>query len=209
MNDLPGNPGAEPRGDTAAARADLILRGAKTDELAEVHRLLVEEIRRNPHYNAEFKAHEERRMTLAYLKHLHAVDPDLVFVAHRRSRGRIAGFFIASPDCGHLWLHWGVALQEFRDGRRSLITIRAMVKSLDNGRWSKICTAIRTSNRPALILMRACGFKPLCVLKDHWFGQDYKLLELPLNKVVPGYDTGYRPGRVGRVRQALRRLSDG
>ncbi|MCF6303564.1 MAG: hypothetical protein L3J13_10300, partial [Devosiaceae bacterium] len=83
--------------------------------------------------------------------------------------------------------------------------LRALIEHFDNGRFHKIATYTKLGN-PAVALLKRFKFDLTCTLKNHIFGEDYMLYELPLTKTQKGYDTGTGMGRLGRIKARIRTL---
>ena len=95
---------------------------------------------------------------------------------------------------------------KFRDTKLGMFGMRAFDEHWDNGRFHKAFTFVRPENEVALLLLRRYGYKQVCVLEKHIFGQDYLLVEKPYTKVSDDYDSGVNIGRLGRLKQRVKTL---
>jgi ribosomal protein S18 acetylase RimI-like enzyme len=91
----------------------------------------------------------------------------------------LLGFCICQEQNGPIWLEWyGV-----RDDARGRGVGEALVRwvcaeAAANGA-TKIWCATRTNNAPSASLFRKLEFQALCLMKNHWYGEDYTLWEKP------------------------------
>ena len=179
------------------------VRAATLADIDIVHTRLMEAIDTSPHYTDRFKAFEKQRMGKRYLRTLLAVDPYhiLIVVADNKP----AGFMITSPQYGALWLHWSYIFPEMRRASLAMAGLRALIAHWDNGQYHKISTYTKDGN-PAVALLKRFKFSLTANLKNHIFGEDYLLYELPLTKTKEGYDYGTGLGRLGRLKARIRTL---
>ncbi len=177
----------------------LLVRAGHLDDLATIHQLLMTEIDQNPYYNQITKTTEKQRLTPSYLKHLYTIDPHLLMIG--MVEGKIAGFIIACPSQGAIIIDWALALHEYKPYLVSSNVLRKFIDYFDQNQWHKISAYVITKNRRPALLLAGYDFKKTCVLKAHFFGEDYSLWELPLNKTKPGYELGIRTGRWGCFKQ--------
>jgi RimJ/RimL family protein N-acetyltransferase len=181
-------------------------RPAEGDELALIHGELMAVIDESPHYNAEFKAYEKGRLTLAYLKLLQQHDPWHVIALI--SEGKVGGALISGPEYGAIFRYWSWIFPDYRRTRLGMHGMRAFDAHFDSGRFHKAYTFVRPENEVALALLHRYGYTTTAVLKQHIFGQDYCVVERPYTKLVDGYDHGVGPGRLGRLKRRLTSLFD-
>jgi RimJ/RimL family protein N-acetyltransferase len=188
----------------AKAAPRFATRAATPADLPLIHRELMAVIDESPHYNAEFKAHEKSRLTLAYLQLLQRNDPWHVMCL--LSEGKIGGALISGPEFGAIFRYWSWIFPAFRQTRLGMHGMRAFDEHFDNGRFHKAYTFVRPENEVALALLRRYGYAQTCVLKTHIFGQDYCVMEKPYTKVTDTYDHGVGRGRLGRIAARISRL---
>lgn len=169
--------------EASGGRPDLVVRPAERRELGRIAALLRAEIAASEIYGAAFRAHEQRRMSAAFLEEVWAIDQGCVMVG--LIEGEIAAFSVCSLDNGIVWMHWGATLARFRRFGTALRASAAMVERFRGRCFSKLCTVSRIGNRRAEALLRRSGFRAACELRNHWFGEDFILWELPLDPVEP------------------------
>jgi L-amino acid N-acyltransferase YncA len=119
----------------------------------------------------------------------------------------MVGVLITMPEFGTLWAPWVYIEPGHRAKALGLSMIRTMIKHWDHGRFHKIACHVRPENRLARLVFRRVGFAEVALLSKHAFGEDILLLERPLEKTAPGYDTGLSLTRGQRLKLALGRLS--
>jgi L-amino acid N-acyltransferase YncA len=174
------------------------VRAATPADLQNVRAQLWEAIDASPYYSERFKAHEKSRFGIPYLRALIAADPWHVAVVQQSSQ--IAGFAISTPELGTLWSSWTYVAPQFRAQALGVYLTRTMIRHWDNGRFHKIACLVRPDNRVTLSLVAHFGFSKMALLKQHIFGEDYWLLERPLNKSIEGYDNGISMSRLRLLR---------
>ncbi len=180
------------------------LRPIKLHEIAQVHVWLMQAIDESPFYNDMFKQYEKSRLTKNYLQNLFFADPAHIMIM--LDNDEPCGFMINGPELGTLWLYWSYLFPSHRKGLLAMSAMRAFIKHWDNGRFHKIATYTKDGNRPAEMIMKRAGFKHICTLENHIFGEDYHLYEIPLNKVSKTYDRGLKTGRFNSLKQWLKRV---
>jgi RimJ/RimL family protein N-acetyltransferase len=181
----------------ASAGPSYSVRAAHGADLELIHRQLMAVIDESPHYNAEFKAFEKGRLTRDFLETLQRHDPWHVMAL--LSNDEVGGALISGPEFGAIFRYWSWIFPEFRRTHLGMHGMRAFDSHFDHGRFHKAYTYVRPENAVALALLRRYGYTQTCVLKNHFFGQDYALMERPYTKVSEGYDHGVGPGRLGRL----------
>ena len=181
-----------------AGDADLAPRPARPSDVKRVAALLAQAIDTSPFYGERFKQNEKRRLDERLLRTLIAIDPWHVALAWRD--GEIAALTITIPEFGTLWSPWIYVVPGGRSQALGLSMIRFMKRHWDNGRFHKVACYVRPDNETAQKVFSHFGFERIAHLKDHLFGEDYLLYELPLTKVTEGYDNGLAVGRAMRLR---------
>ena len=88
----------------------------------------------------------------------------------------------------------------------AMSAMRGFIEYWDNGRFHKIATYTKHGNEPAAAIMVRFGFKHVCILEKHIFGEDYLLYEHALNKTSQGYDHGVGGGMLWSVKQKVKKL---
>lgn len=174
---------------------------ARHADLKQIRAKIAEAIDASPYYNDRFKAHEKSRLDDIFLRTLIAIDPWHIALA--RNGTAIAGFIITVPEFGNLWSPWVYVAPEARAKALGLSMIRYMIRHWDNGRFHKISCYVRPDNHAARAVFSRFDFVEIALLKNHVFGEDYYLLERPLNKIADGYDSGLQLNRPQRLRVRL------
>lgn len=164
------------------------IRPATLGELDQVHAWIMEAVTDSPFYNDTFKAFEKARLSKEYLRNLHATDPAHIMVM--TDDDDPVGFMMSGPEYGTLWLYWSYLIPEKRRSTQAMSSMRAFIAYWDNGRFHKIATYTKNGNRAAEAIMKRLGFKFICTLENHIFGEDYLLYEHTLTKTSQDYDRG-------------------
>lgn len=194
-----------PEPDDAPKKTSVTLQPATYAQLPLARDLLIEAISTSPFYGEKFKSAELRRFNQHFFERLHITSPSHILLC--RVENEIAGCMISSPEYGAIWLHWSYLKPEYRQGANALKAMRGFVEHFDNGQFHKIATYTKTGNDAAAAIMRRYGYKHICTLEQHIFGEDYLLYERALTKTVEGYDQGVKAeGRFGRFKRQLLRV---
>lgn len=148
---------------------------AEADAVAD---MLAEVITTLDFYNAEARATEIALYTGAYLAKQLASDPDAVLVAEQDQT--IIGFCISRPDDGPCWLSWFGARLGYRGKGIGTILLAALHSARRASGIHKIWCDSRTDNHASRACLARAGYREICTLSDHWYRQDYVLLECRL-----------------------------
>jgi RimJ/RimL family protein N-acetyltransferase len=189
---------------SADLKAGRSIRPAAPADIPMIRAYLAEAIDSSPFYNDAFKAHEKARFSADFLLALISADPWYVPIIHYK--GEVAGFGISTPEFGVLWATWIYISPKFRRTGIALAAIGMLVRRWDNGRFHKISCYVRSDNTRSEAVMAHFGFVRTALLRAHLFGQDYWLMERPLNKTVAGYADDIRLGRLRLMKLRLRHL---
>ena len=139
---------------------------------------MVEVISTLGYYNERARKEEIAKYTSPKLEDLAADDPDAVFVAYAHEEP--IGFCISRYDDGLIWLSWfGVKNGHRRVGVGTAL-LRAMIGTVRRRQCHKVWCDSRTSNKESEIVLGQAGFRKICEVKNHWYGQDFFLWERSL-----------------------------
>lgn len=142
--------------------------------------LMREVIAAVPFYSDEAKRSETGKYGEESLREAAAVDPDAVLVA--KAGGDVVGFCVSRPDDGLIWLSWFGVHPAWRGaGVADLLLARLEGAARARGIHKVWCDS-RTTNLPSRRALARAGFREICTVQNHWYGQDFVLLEKP----VPG-----------------------
>lgn len=127
------------------------------------------------YYNEAAKRSEAAKYTPALLREAVRAAPDSILVA--KWGDRIVGFLFGEEDDGLVWLAWfGVELAYRRCGVGHALLLAIEERALAN-RTHKIWCDCRTTNSVSKGTLSATGYKQLCTVTNHWYGQDFILWE--------------------------------
>jgi len=142
--------------------------------------LIVSVVSTLSYYNDRAREEEIAKYRKENLVEMVKDDPDSVLVA--RIDGRLAGFCLSYYDDGLLWLSWfGVATDSrgIGIGRR---LIAALEESAPKRGCHKVWCDTRVPNVQSAQVLTRAGYKQLCRLENHWYGQDFFLWEKVLSE---------------------------
>lgn len=155
-------------GDVGIGRLD----PGEADEVAALMREVIESL---TVYSEEARRSEIGKYSADALREAAAADPDSVLVA--RSGGACVGFCVSRYDDGVIWLSWfGVAPAWRGTGVAARLLARLEGATRARGIHKVWCDS-RTENRASRRTLGRAGFREVCTLTDHWYGQDFVLLE--------------------------------
>ena len=144
----------------------------EAERLAETMRLVICDL---TVYNDRARTYELDTYTASHLRDCVAQDPDFVLIA--REGSDIVGFVIAHDDLGTLSLDWVGVVESVRGwgvSQKLLDELAMRARSLG---YRKIWCDCRTDNAASRRALNKAGYVEICTLREHWFGQDYLLLE--------------------------------
>jgi ribosomal protein S18 acetylase RimI-like enzyme len=147
----------------------------KDEDLLDLGEMFAVIVNGLPYYNAIAKNSEISKYQPGSLAAAIKGDPDFAQIA--RVDGELAGFCFSQKDDGLIWLSWfGVSPKYRRQGiGRALLA--ALERRARSCRSHKIWCDSRTDNAPSCNLLNRSGFRPICKVTNHWYGQDFILWE--------------------------------
>ncbi len=187
------------------APAEQLLRPAGFAAVDFVYRCLCAAVEETVGHVPEFKAQETRRFGPDMLRALIAANAQYVLTVHDESGAR-AGFIVSSPEQGNILLNWCYLLPDFRKGSLALRSLRAYSEIWQGQRFHKIVAYTKSDNTVTHLIMKRLGWREVCRLEKQFFGLDFFLHELPLDKALPGYEPAVLAGFKTRAKLRLRAL---
>ena len=150
--------------------------GTMKDSEADQMSLLFEQVVLNlPYYNHVAKASEIAKYTPSLLRASLELDPNSILVA--RDANEIVGFCFSRDDDGLVWLAWFGVHPEYRRRGVGSALLNELEQNVRAGRSHKIWCDCRTENESSKTVLSLHGFTQLCVVHNHWYGQDFILWE--------------------------------
>jgi ribosomal protein S18 acetylase RimI-like enzyme len=125
-------------------------------------------------YSERARAAETAIYTAAYLRELVAEDPDGVLVA---DAGGPAGFCVSRYDDDLIWLSWFGVAPELRGRGAGAALLDAMHAARRAAGVHKVWCDSRTDNHASRAALARAGYREIVTIPDHWYRQDYVLLE--------------------------------
>lgn len=126
-------------------------------------------------YNERAKRGELRRHSAKWLRASVLNDPYSVLIA--KSGDQAVGFCLNNYDDELIWLAWfAVHPMHRRAGIASLLLCR-LEETARRRKCHKIWCDSRTENIPSRNILTRQGYREICTLRNHWYGQDFILWE--------------------------------
>ena len=127
------------------------------------------------YYRAAAKEPELVKYSPAHLLDIITADPDMVLVA--RVGENCIGFCVSTPDDDLIWIDWYGVDPEWR-GQGVASSLLETQSAVFKARGvHKIWCDSRTDNIPSRRALQKAGYREVCTLERHWYGQDYVILE--------------------------------
>ena len=163
------------RGGPVTTRAGFTVAPMRPDQAAEVSALLRTIVERSEYCNEAARRAEVAKYGPRALAALIANDPDGVLVA--LAGRRVVGFCISRYDDGVIALEWIGVRQGWRARGVATALLAALERTVRRRGCHKICCDTHAANwRSQAVLLKA-GYRKLCALDNHWYGQDFLLWE--------------------------------
>ena len=145
----------------------------KRSEAAAVSHLILTVISQLEYYNARARREELAKYTEAELLRMQSEDSDSVLVAHMGDG--LAGFCLSLYDDGVIWLAWFGVECQWREKGIGTALLAALECTVRGRRCHKMWCDTRTVNLKSQKTLKKAGFKRICELERHWYGQDFYL----------------------------------
>jgi RimJ/RimL family protein N-acetyltransferase len=145
------------------------------DDADSVSLLFTQIVEALPYYNATAKSSEIKKYSAELLRCSVLDEPESVLVAKRD--GELAGFCISENDDGLIWLAWFAVHPSFRKQGTGLALLTRLEDHARNQKSHKIWCDCRTENKASQLALSKQGYTQLCIVRNHWYGQDFILWE--------------------------------
>ncbi len=160
------------------ANDPIVIRYATIAEAAKIATLFKEVVQDLEIYNEEARRIEIEKNNEVTFRARLGDDPRSISVAARGDA--MLGFCITTDQHGPIWIEWyGVSKAARREGLGTKL-VTHLQSELPRRHATKIWCDSRTINLPTIRLFEGLGFRRLCELKEHWYGQDFYLWEWTL-----------------------------
>lgn len=157
------------------AATSIVISRPRNEEIAEVSDLFAKVVLSSPYYNEVARCSEVSKYNPCHIEQMIATDEDSVRVAIINTQ--IVGFCLSNIDDGLIWLSWFGVKPEYR--RRGIGT--AFLSDLDKrakrAKAHKIWCDCRPNNVASRVTLAGSGYRNICTLVNHWYGQDFLLWE--------------------------------
>lgn len=151
----------------------------KHEEAAELSDLFRKITVNIPYYNDLAKAEEVKCYEKDILVEKINENPLSILVGHLE--GRIISYCITHFDCYTLWIDWFGVDEEFRRRGYAKTLLLELEEVARKQSCHKIWCDSRSSNIQSISLFRSLGYEMIANIKNHWYGQDFVLLEKVFN----------------------------
>jgi len=145
------------------------------DEAEPVSLLFTQVLMALPYYNEVAKKAELEKYSPALLCDSISKEPDSVLVA--KASSQMVGFCLSHYDDGLIWLSWFGVHPSYRHGGIGSALLKALEERVRARRLHKIWCDSRTENEASRSVLTSCGYTQLCIVRNHWYGQDFILWE--------------------------------
>lgn len=130
------------------------------------------------YYNVRARREETEKYTRESLRASTAKDPHSVIVA--KVAGEVVGFCLSKYDDGLVWLSWFGVHPDWRRRGIGTALLRALERTARTRRCHKLWCDCRASNKESKSVLSQFGFRRICSVKNHWYGQDFILWDRPV-----------------------------
>ena len=148
---------------------------AGDNDVAEIGDLFEKVVLFLPYYNEAAKQSEILKYRPHRLKEMIAADIESIQVA--KIDGQVVGFCFSNIDDGLIWLSWFGVDPEYRRHGIGTSLLTAIDGRARRARAHKIWCDCRTNNIASHLTLATFGYRELCKLDNHWYGQDFLLWE--------------------------------
>ena len=90
---------------------------------------------------------------------------------------KIVGYCITHFDCYTIWIDWFGVLNENRGEGIARAMLVELEKSIIERKAHKIWCDSRTDNVQSITLFKSLGYQLFATIPNHWYGQDFVLLQ--------------------------------
>jgi RimJ/RimL family protein N-acetyltransferase len=140
------------------------------DSLVKIFNEIVYEL---PYYNEMAKKGELAKYNQDELHKKISEDPTSVIIALENNE--IIGFCYNRFDDMTVWLEWFGVIDEARRNGLGKRIIEYLEINVREKKLHKIWCDCRTENLKSIKVLSACGYTPICTIKNHWYKQDFIL----------------------------------
>jgi ribosomal protein S18 acetylase RimI-like enzyme len=128
-----------------------------------------------PYYNQVAQTAELTKYSTAKLRKLVTDDPGSVLVAN--VAGKSVGFCFSSQDDSLIWMAWIGVHPAYRRIKVASSLIQSLELRAEQLGSHKIWCDCRTTNVASRKMLTNNGFRQICTISNHWFGQNFILWE--------------------------------
>jgi len=160
------------------SQPDFTIRPMASAEAFELSSLIAEVVSTLTYYNDAARRSEIEKYSASSLLEYIEEDADSVLIA--LSDEKIIGFCLTYYDDGLIWLSWIGVHSDFRRYGIAQKLLLEMEKTVRKRGAHKIWCDCRTVNEPSKKLLTELGYRKICTVENHWYGQDFIPWEKPV-----------------------------
>src|ERR1041385_3994764 len=157
------------------AAASISISRPRDEGIAEVNALFTQIVLSLPYYNEAARCSEIAKYSPRRLEEMIAADADSIQIATVNTR--LVGFCISNIDDGLIWLSWFGVRPEYRRQGIGTAILSALDKRAKRAGAHKIWCDCRPNNAASCGTLAGSGYREICILVNHWYGQDFLLWE--------------------------------
>lgn len=143
--------------------------------LRQVSGFIESEIRAIPYYNDLARSHESTLYDKTNIEKLIKDNSSNIIVA--TINGALAGVLVSKFDCYTRFINWILVKEQFRRNEIALQLLQQCIQLAKEEDCNKVWCDCLTVNVEAVAFFKNQSFTIIAQLKNHWYGQDFYLLE--------------------------------
>jgi RimJ/RimL family protein N-acetyltransferase len=159
----------------AEATASVAISCPRDDGVAEVSAQFAKIVSTLSYYNEVARRSEVAKYSPCRLEQMIASDVGSVQIATINMQ--VVGFTFSNIDDGLIWLSWFGVRAEFRRRGIGTALLSALHERAKRAGAHKIWCDCRPNNVASRTVLAGTGYREICTLVNHWYGQDYLLWE--------------------------------
>lgn len=160
---------------TTETPASIAISCPREEGIAEASTLFAKIVLSLPYYNEAARCSEASKYSPRRLEQMIASDVDSVLVATVNKQ--IVGFCFSNIDDGLIWLSWFGVSPKYRGCGVGTALLSALDDRAKRAAAHKIWCDSRPNNVASRLTLAGSGYREICTLVNHWYGQDFLLWE--------------------------------
>ena len=149
---------------------------ASVEECGLLRRMFYELVEPLEIYRREAREYELNLYTEQHFSEIIKGDEDAVWIASLEDIP--VGFSITERDCDLWWLSWFGVTEQGRGHRIGHKLVANVIDVARSRNTPKVWCDTRAHNSRSISILLEIGFEKICVLPNHWYGEDYILWQM-------------------------------